>query len=143
VQTDAFNEKISAKLAETESMFKASVECLDITVQADLSKTLEAKAKLITLWEALKPIDPANNPNLALVSELERTLSQLNQDSLADKESKDLIQQTAHETKEGAENFTAAFTSILKDFIKLYASDNDEEQQNIRAQIVEKIYLLK
>lgn len=143
VQTDAFNEKISAKLAETESMFKASVECLDITVQADLSKTFEAKAKLITLWESLKPIDPANNPNLALVSELERTLSQLNQDSLADKESKDLIQQTAHETKVGAENFTAAFSSILKSFIKLYASDNDEEQQNIRAQLVEKIYQLK
>ena len=143
VQTDTFNEKISAKLAETESMFKASVECLDITAQADLSKTHAAKAKLLTLWESLKPIDPSNNPNLTLVSRLEKTLSQLNQDSLNDKESKDLIQETAHETKVSAENFIASFTPILSDFAKLYSSDNDEDQHTIRAQLVEKIYTLK
>mgnify|MGYP003671812258 CR=1 FL=1 len=143
VQTDDFNEKISAKLAETESMFKASVKCLDITVQADLSTTHESKAKLLALWESLKPVDPSYNPNLALVSQLEKTLSQLNQDSLADKESKDLIQQTAHDTKVGAENFMTSFTPILSDFIKLYSSDNDEEQHDIRAQLVEKIYKLK
>jgi len=33
VQTDDFNDKISAKLAETETMFKESVECLDIALK--------------------------------------------------------------------------------------------------------------
>jgi methyl-accepting chemotaxis protein len=143
VQTDAFNEKISAKLAETESMFKASVECLDIAAQADLSETHKAKAELLSLWESLKPVDPTNNSNLVLVAQLKETLSQLNQDSLTDKEDKDLIQQIAHETKVGAENFINSFSPILKDFIKLYAAKNDEEQQSIRAQLVEKLYKLK
>tara|TARA_R110001592_G_scaffold7190_2_gene40557 strand:+ start:5796 stop:6911 length:1116 start_codon:yes stop_codon:yes gene_type:complete len=143
VQTDTFNEKISAKLAETESMFKDSVECLDIAAQADLSRTHQAKSKLLELWESLKPIDPSNNPNLALVSKLKETLSHLNQDSLSDKETKDLIQKTAHETKINAQDFERSFTPILKDFIKLYASETEEDQNNIRKELMGKIYNIK
>lgn len=140
VQTDAFNDKISAKLAETESMFRDSVECLDIAAQADLSSTHQAKAKLLDLWESMKPIDPSDNPNLALVSKLKETLSHLNQDSLSDKETKELIQKTAQETKINAQHFKQSFTPILKDFINLYASENEEDQNTIRKQLMEKIY---
>lgn len=143
VQTDTFNEKISAKLAETESMFKDSVECLDIAAQADLSSTHQAKETLLRLWESLKPIDPSDNPNLALVSQLKETLSHLNQDSLSDKETKDLIQQTAHKTKVDAQQLEASFTPIFLDFIKLYSSENTDEQSHIRQELVEKIYKIK
>jgi methyl-accepting chemotaxis protein len=140
VQTDTFNEKITAKLAETESMFKASVECLDIAAQADLSRTHQAKAKLLELWESLKPIDPLDNPNLALVSKLKETLSHLNQDSLSDNETKGIIQKTAYETKINAQHFEQSFYPILKDFINLYASENEEDQNNIRKELTAKIY---
>lgn len=143
VQTDAFNEKISAKLAETESMFKASVECLDITAQADLSKTHEAKAQLLTLWETLKPVDPSSNTKLTLLAQLEHTLSQLNNDAKIEKQSKELIQKTANETRLKLENFITSLSPISQDFIALYASESDEERGNIRADIVEKIYKLK
>tara|TARA_R110001592_G_scaffold81050_1_gene240807 strand:- start:11096 stop:12211 length:1116 start_codon:yes stop_codon:yes gene_type:complete len=143
VQTDTFNEKISAKLAETESMFKNSVECLDIAAQADLSKTHQAKEELLVLWESLKPIDPSDNPNLALVSQLKETLSHLNQDSLSDKETKDFIQEAAHQTKTNAEYFEQSFSPILDDFIKLYASNNEEDQNIIRKKLMEKIYKVK
>lgn len=143
VQTDAFNDKISAKLAETESMFKDSVECLDIAAQADLSSTHAAKAKLLELWESLKPIDPSNNPNLSLVSELKETLSHLNQDALNDKETKVLIQKKAHETKMNAQKFEHNFTPILKEFIQLYASNNEDEQESLRKSLIEKIYKIQ
>lgn len=143
VQTDAFNEKISAKLAETESMFKHSVECLDIAAQADLSNTHQAKAKLLELWESLKPIAPEDNPNLTLVAKLKETLSNLNQDSLSDKDTKELIQKTAHEAMTKAQLFEMNFTPIFKDFLKLYASESEDDQNTIRKELMEKIYKLK
>lgn len=143
VQTDEFNDKISAKLAETESMFKDSVECLDIAAQADLSSTHAAKDKLLALWESLKPIDPSNNPNLKLVSQLKETLSNLNQDALADNETKALIQKTAHETKTNAQKFEQSFTPILEEFIQLYASENEEQQETIRQSLIAKIYKIQ
>ena len=143
VRTDEFNDKISAKLAETESMFKDSVECLDIAAQADLSSTHAAKAKLLDLWEALKPIDPSNNPNLALVSELKETLSNLNQDAQRDNETKSMIQTTAYETTTQAQLFEQSFTPILEEFIQLYASDNEEEQEKLRQSLIAKIYKIQ
>lgn len=143
VQTDAFNEKISAKLAETESMFKNSVECLDIAAQADLSTIHTAKNQLLTLWESLKPIDPENNPNLSLVAELKATLSRLNQDALTDKEVKDMIQQTALDTQSSAASLGQTFTPIFQNFIALYASENENEQEELRQKLVSQIYKLQ
>jgi len=143
VQTDTFNEKISAKLAETESMFKASVECLDIAAQADLTSTHEAKAKLLDLWENLKPVDPSDNPNLVLVSQLKQILSELNQDALADKQTKDQIQQTAHDTLLNAQHFETFFKPVLQDFIKLFAADEEDEQTQIRQELIEKLYKIQ
>ena len=140
VQTDTFNEKISAKLAETESMFKASVECLDIAAQADLSATHHAKAKLLDLWKNLKPVDPSDNPNLELIAQLKQILSELNQDALADKQTKDKIQQTAHDTLLNAQHFEAFFKPLLQDFITLFASDDEEQQAQIRKALIEKLY---
>jgi methyl-accepting chemotaxis protein len=140
VQTDDFNEKISAKLAETESMFKESVECLDIAAQADLSTTHQAKQTLLSLWENLKPVDPSNNPNLALVEQLRGILSELNQDALNDKQTKDKIQQSAHTTLENAQRLDTFFKPVLQDFIRLFAAEEEDELTEIRKQLLEKLY---
>lgn len=143
VQTDEFNEKISAKLAETESMFKNSVECLDIAAQADLSNTHETKAKLLALWESLKPVDPTNNPNLALVAELKNTLSHLNQDALDDKDTKETIQKTALETRSNASVLDQKFMPILENFIDLYASEDENQQDQLRQKLIAQIYKIQ
>lgn len=140
VQTDTFNEQISAKLAETESMFKESVECLDIAAQADLSATHEAKRKLLALWENLKPVDPANNPNLALVSQLQNILSQLNQDAMADKQTKEKIQQTAHNTFVNANHFEDFFKPIMEEFITLFEAEEEDLQTEVRERLLKKLY---
>ena len=143
VQTDEFNEKISAKLAETESMFKNSVECLDIAAQADLSKTHETKAQLLSLWESLKPLDPTNNPNLTLVTQLKNTLSHLNQDALEDKGTKEKIQETALTTHSHAEILDQKFIPIFENFIDLYASEDENEQDRLRKKLISQIYKIQ
>lgn len=143
VQTDTFNEKISAKLAETESMFKHSVECLDIAAQADLSQTHQAKQKLESLWEALKPADLEKNTNLKLARQLKEMLSHLAQDTHSDNEIKTQIQENAHDAKENSHHFKQNFTPILHDFIRLYSSDNEDEQHDLRIALTEKIYTFK
>jgi methyl-accepting chemotaxis protein len=140
VQTDQFNEKISAKLAETESMFKASVECLDIAAQADLSATHQAKEQLQSLWENLKPVDPSSNPNLALVERIKDMMSALNQDALKDKQSKVKIQRSAHSALENAQFLETFFKPALADFMQLFATEEADKQAKIRKQLIEKLY---
>lgn len=143
VQTDAFNEKISAKLAETESMFKSSVESLDIAAQADLSNTHAAQAKLTALWDELKPLDPENNPNIALVTKLKETLSHLNQDALADKEAKASIQHTALATHTSASDLDHKLVPILQNFIALFATEDEETQKDLHEKLVSDIYKIQ
>ncbi len=143
VQTDAFNEKISAKLAETESMFKDSVESLDIAAQADISDTHQAREMLAAIWEKLKPVDPSDNPNLALVAELKKTLSALNQDALSDKQTKEKIQQTAHETWRNARHFDDFFQPVIQDFIALFDAEDEDQQEEIRQALIKKLYTLQ
>ena len=124
-------------------MFKDSVECLDIAAQADLSKTHAAKAQLLSLWESLKPVDPEHNPNIALVAELKNTLSNLNQDALADKEIKDVIQKTALDTHSNASNLGQTFTPIFQNYIALCASDDENKQELLRKELVSQIHKIQ
>lgn len=143
IRTDSFNDKISAKLAETESMFKDSVECLDIAAQADLSRTYQAQEKLGALWEALKPIEPQDNPNLVLIEQLKDTLSKLHQDTQADEATKNQIQQTAEETKLNARYTEDFFKPILQDFINLFSAENEEQRTRCYKELSEKLYKIR
>lgn len=139
VQTDDFNNKISAKLAETETMFKESVECLDIASQADLSSTHEAKNNLLSLWEDLQPEDPEHNPNIPLANSLSAELEQLKDTSNAERQSSKAIQQKAFKVCDEATKFNEFFGPILADLSKLYNSQDEEQQSQIRHSITDKI----
>jgi len=143
VRTDEFNEQISAKLADTETMFKQSVESLDIAAQADLTETRTAQATLNELWEALKPSDPELNPNLQLVDELKGELTQLNRDAQKERNTNDTLQELSTSSAQRTENFVHFFTPLLADFIALYQCPNSEELQQLKDKISEKIHALK
>ena len=139
VQTDDFNDKISAKLAETETMFKESVECLDIASQADLSSTHQAKENLLALWEKLQPVDPEHNPNLPLVASLTEELDQLNSSASTERQSSSAIQKLAYTVHQDAQSFNDFFTPILEDFRQLYSCVNEDEQEALRKSLTQKV----
>jgi len=143
VQTDEFNDKISAKLAETETMFKASVECLDIAAQADLSKTHQAKESLLKLWEKLKPVNATENPNLPLISELQKELAILSNTAQAERKSNDQLQERSNLAAKKSEKFHHFFTPILNDFVELYACNDEEKREELKLELSEKIHRLK
>jgi len=143
IQTDDFNDKISAKLAETETMFKESVECLDIAAQADLSATHQAKAKLLELWEKLKPVNPEDNPNLELIAQLQGELSQLNHDAQAERKASESLQNKANSTASKSKKFHDFFSPILKEFAALYSCEDEETRERIKNQLVKSIHKLK
>jgi uncharacterized phage infection (PIP) family protein YhgE len=139
VQTDDFNDKISAKLAETETMFKESVECLDIAAQADLSSTHQSKDSLLELWDHLQPEDPENNPNIPLANSLSEELGQLKAISNAERQSSDAIQQRASRVSHDAKLFNDFFSPILQGLNDLYRCDDEETQAEIRHELNNKI----
>ncbi len=139
VQTDDFNNKISAKLAETETMFKESVECLDIAAQADLSNTHQAKENLLALWQDLQPEDPQHNPNLPLVASLKIELEQLKIMSSTERQSSEAIQQGAFKVYQDAQAFNDFFSPILSDFKSLYHCQDEEQQETLRHKIIRRI----
>jgi methyl-accepting chemotaxis protein len=140
VQTDEFNDKISAKLAETETMFKESVECLDIAAQADLSATHQAKAELLELWEKLKPTDPEDNPNMPLIDSLNAELEQLTNNAQSNKLSHDALQSKAHKAANSSQSFHTFFTPILHDFTELYACTSEEERETLKNKLTDRIH---
>lgn len=139
VQTDDFNDKITAKLVETETMFKESVECLDIASQADLSSTHQAKSTLLELWEHLQPEDPDSNPNIALALSLKEELHALRNNANAERQSSNAIQQHAYKVCQEAQNFSEFFSPILSEFNELYNSQDEEEQIQIRRSLSKRI----
>lgn len=139
VQTDDFNDKISAKLAETETMFKESVECLDIAAQADLSRTHQAKSELLELWDKLQPENPEDNPNLPLIAALKQELEQLNHIANAERQSSDAIQERALKVFKGSKGFLEFFSPVLTDFKALHNADNDDEREVLRHALLKKI----
>ncbi len=143
VQTDEFNDKISAKLEETETMFKESVECLDIAAQADLSSTHQAKARLLELWEALKPTDPDMNYNLPLIRDLSAELDTLTKRAQAERASNDAIQENTSKALKNSENFLDFFTPILADFRELYACTNEDELESRRKALNDKLHKIR
>jgi methyl-accepting chemotaxis protein len=143
VRTDEFNEQISAKLADTETMFKQSVESLDIAAQADLTATHTAQTTLSELWEALKPNDPEFNPNLQLIAELKEVLTQLNSDTQKERNTNEKLQRLSISTAKNSEDFTQFFTPLLSDFIDLYQCDNEENRKQLKKQINEKIHAIE
>jgi len=143
IQTDDFNNKISAKLAETETMFKESVECLDIAAQADLSATHHAKAELLALWEKLKPINPEDNPNLELIAELQGELSQLNNDAQAERKASELLQDKANSTANKSKKFNDFFSPILKEFVVFYECQDEKIRENIKHKLIKSLHKLK
>jgi len=142
VRTDDFNNKISAKLAETETMFKESVECLDIAAQADLSSTHDAMNQLLDLWEKLKPINPEDNPSLTLISELKSELVHLTSNKKDERKSRDSIQDRATTAANKSERFHNFFTPLLADFATLYACDDEEQREILRHELTQKIHQL-
>ena len=143
VRTDEFNERISAKLADTEAMFKQSVESLDIAAQADLKETYIAQDTLSKLWGALKPVDPEFNPNLQLVDELKKELQQLNNDAQKEQQSNDTLQGLSASASKKSEHFTHFFTPLLTDFLALYQSEDVDEQKKLKGELSDKIHSLK
>jgi len=143
VRTDEFNEQISAKLADTETMFKQSVESLDIAAQADLTETHSAQTTLSGLWEALKPTNPELNPNIQLIDELKDELTQLNSDAQKERNSNDTLQVISTSSAQKSENFAGFFTPLLTDFIALYQCENDLKRQQLKDKISEKIHSLE
>ncbi|KZY36979.1 MULTISPECIES: methyl-accepting chemotaxis protein [unclassified Oleiphilus] len=139
VQTDDFNDKISAKLAETETMFKESVECLDIAAQADLSNTHQAKETLLSLWEHLQPEDPENNPNLPLIASLKEEIEQLYNISNTEKLSSDAIQQKAYKVYQDSQHFKDFFGPILSDFKQLYSCKDEDQQEILRRALSKRV----
>jgi len=143
VRTDEFNERISAKLANTETMFKQSVESLDIAAQADLTQTHTAQDTLSDLWEALKPVDPESNPNLQLVDELTKELAQLNADAQKERRTNDTLQALSTSATKKSDHFAHFFTPLLADFIALYQCENIDEQKKLKDKLSDKIHSLK
>ncbi|MFT7371942.1 MAG: methyl-accepting chemotaxis protein [Oleiphilaceae bacterium] len=143
IRTDEFNEQISAKLADTETMFKQSVESLDIASQADLTETHTIQATLNELWEALKPTNPELNPNIQLIDELKEELTQLNKDAQKERNTNDQLQSVSTSSAQSSENFLKFFTPLLKDFITLYQCENGQEQQKLKDKIGENLHSLK
>ena len=143
VRTDEFNEQISAKLADTETMFKQSVESLDIASQADLTTTHNAQTTLNELWEALKPSNPEFNPNLQLVAELKEELTELNSNAQKERNTNETLQKLSTSTADNSECFAQFFTPLLSDFINLYQCDDEEKRQKLKNQINEKIHSIE
>lgn len=139
VQTDDFNDKISAKLAETETMFKESVECLDIAAQADLSSTHQAKESLLELWQYLQPEDPEHNPNLPLVASLKVELEQLKAISSTERQSSEAIQQGAFKVYQDAQKFNDFFSPILSELKELYKCQDEDTQETLRHNIMRRV----
>ncbi|MFT5719571.1 MAG: methyl-accepting chemotaxis protein [Oleiphilaceae bacterium] len=143
VRTDEFNEQISSKLADTETMFKQSVESLDIAAQADLTETYAEQATLNKLWEALKPTDPEFNPNIQLIGKLKDELTQLNSDAQKERKTNDTLQALSTSSAQRSENFVDFFTPLMADFIAFYACDNALEREQLKERIGEKIHTLE
>jgi len=143
IQTDEFNDKISAKLAETETMFKASVECLDIAAQADLSNTHQAKDAMLELWEKLQPTSPEDNPNLTLIAELQEKLSQMTLKAQEEKQSNDELQEISKLSATHSEGFLSFFTPILHDFAELYACDDEHKRETLKIELSQKIHKIQ
>jgi len=143
VRTDEFNERISAKLTDTETMFKQSVESLDIAAQADLTQTHTAQDTLSELWEALKPVDPEFNPNLQLIDELKNELKQLNTDAQKERQTNNTLQGLSTSATKKSEHFTHFFTPLLTDFVALYQSENDDERKQLKDKLSDKLHSLK
>jgi methyl-accepting chemotaxis protein len=142
IRTDEFNEQISSKLADTETMFKQSVESLDIAAQADLTETHTAQTTLNELWEALKPTDPEHNPNIQLISELKNELTQLNSDAQKERKANDRLQTLSKSSAQESEDFVELFIPLLADFIKLYQCENELERKQLKEKIGEKIHTI-
>jgi len=143
VRTDEFNERISAKLADTETMFKQSVESLDIATQADLTQTHQAQDELEVLWEALKPENPEHNPNLNLIDDLQRELTQLNNNAQNEQHRNDDLQTFSSSAAKKSHTFTQLFTPLLADFAALYHCEDEKLREQLKDKLSESIHALK
>jgi len=143
VRTDEFNERISAKLADTETMFKQSVESLDIAAQADLTETHNSQSTLNELWETLKPVDPELNPNLNLIAELKEELALLNNSAQKDQHTTDTLQTFSSSAAKKADHFTRFFTPLLTGFSALYSCESESKRDQLRDKLSKDIHSLK
>ena len=143
VRTDEFNEQISTKLAETETMFKQSVECLDIAAQSDLTETHSAQGTLSELWEALKPTDPEQNTHLKLAEDLTIKLSQLNKNAQKERKTNETLDTLTTSSAKQSAHFSHFFTPLLADFITLSQSEDEVERQQLKNEITDKLHALE
>ena len=143
VRTDEFNERISAKLADTETMFKQSVESLDIATQADLTQTLQAQDDLKALWEVLKPENPEHNPNVGLIADLQLELTQLNNNAQNEQHKNDNLQAFSSSAARKSHAFTQFFTPLLADFAALYHCEDEKQREYLKIKLSENIHSLK
>ena len=143
VRTDEFNEQISAKLADTETMFKQSVESLDIATQADLTETYNAQTTLSELWEHLKPTDPELDPNIQLVDELKDELTKLNSDAQKERKVNETLQTLSSASAVNSAEFVHFFTPLLTDFIALFECKDDEYREQLKEKISDRIHAIK
>jgi len=143
IRTDDFNNKISAKLAETETMFKESVECLDIAAQADLTTTHQSMQELLDLWENIKPVNPEDKPHFTYIEGLKGELAQLTSNAQEDSIANNNIQEKAITASKNSERFDKFYTPILKDFTELFACEDEDKQEELRHKLTQKIHQLK
>jgi len=130
-------------LAETETMFKESVECLDIAAQADLTSTHQSIRELLDLWENLKPVNPEDKPHFIYIEGLKDELAQLTSNAQEERIANDNIQDKAITAAKNSERFDKFYTPILKDITELFSCEDEDEQEELRHKLKQKIHQLK
>ncbi len=139
VRTDEFNEKIGAKIADTEAMFHEAVDALELATRADVS---ELKSAQITLEEQSKQLlseEAADAIPISCLSDLRSQLDEYSERANDSYANSDQIFSEISHTQERLAILSEKFDKLFARFDELYAVDDAEERERHKKALINQL----
>ena len=142
IRTDEFNNKIGAKLAETEDMLRQSVKSLNSATQTDLTKIKQLQQTMDQLWLKLAPAIPIEDPGLPLLNELQCALAKLEGATLAEQAVGDELLRCIDQSIDQTGRLQSLVGQLLSGYLELNQQDDEMLRQQLKDRLIKAIHAI-
>ncbi|MDX1450937.1 MAG: methyl-accepting chemotaxis protein [Oleiphilaceae bacterium] len=143
VRTDEFNEKIGAKIAETEAMFHEAVDRLELATQADVSELKTAQLTLQEQSQKLLAAEDVDAVPISCLTELKEQLDSYSAEANAAHDSNEHLFEEVAQAQQGLHALNDRMSALLNHFDTLFSEDNEDAREAHRAALVNELNQIK
>lgn len=139
VRTDEFNEKIGAKIAETEAMFHQAVDALELATQADVSELKNAQLALEEKSQKLLAAEAVDAVPIGCLTELRTQLDDYSERANESYANNDELFREISASKERLRLLDDKFSSLLAHFDDLYAEEDGDARERQKNALISQL----